>query len=75
MEAGRLEVTAPEISRQIVYLEAAVNRVAGSLIFLGLLLGGVLLYNRSAVGPAYAFWALAAIALFAGVFFVRGHRR
>ncbi len=45
MEAGNLVVQAPQMTRQVGALGSAVNRLAGSVIFIGFLLGGVLLYN------------------------------
>jgi predicted unusual protein kinase regulating ubiquinone biosynthesis (AarF/ABC1/UbiB family) len=45
VERGDLTVQAPTVSRQIVYLERAVNRLAGSLVFAAFLIGGVMLYN------------------------------
>jgi predicted unusual protein kinase regulating ubiquinone biosynthesis (AarF/ABC1/UbiB family) len=45
VERGDLTVQAPTVSRQIVYLERAVNRLTGSLVFATLLIGGVMLYN------------------------------
>jgi predicted unusual protein kinase regulating ubiquinone biosynthesis (AarF/ABC1/UbiB family) len=45
VEAGNLVVQVPQISRQVSALGSAVNKLTGSVIFVGLLLGGVLLYN------------------------------
>jgi hypothetical protein len=45
VERGDLTVQAPTVSRQIVFLERAVNRLTGSLVFATLLIGGVMLYN------------------------------
>jgi len=45
MEAGNLVVQAPQMTRQVGVLGSAVNRLTGSVVFVGLLLGGVLLYD------------------------------
>jgi predicted unusual protein kinase regulating ubiquinone biosynthesis (AarF/ABC1/UbiB family) len=45
IERGDLFVQMPQVSRQIAHLERAVTRLAGSLVFVALLLGSVLLYN------------------------------
>ena len=44
LEQGKLEVRTPELSRQITWLELAARRLAGSVIFTALLLGGLQLY-------------------------------
>ncbi len=44
MERGEVAVRTPEISRQISRLEGAVRQVAGSLLFVGFLMGGIQLY-------------------------------
>jgi predicted unusual protein kinase regulating ubiquinone biosynthesis (AarF/ABC1/UbiB family) len=45
VESGNLIVQVPQMTKQIGTLNAAVNRLTGSVIFVGLLLGGILLYN------------------------------
>lgn len=49
MEAGNLVVQIPQITHQGGALGSAVNRLAGSVIFVGLLLGGVMLFNAGNV--------------------------
>jgi len=44
-ETGGLMVQSPQISSEMHALKSAVNRLTGGIIFFGLLLGGVLLYN------------------------------
>jgi predicted unusual protein kinase regulating ubiquinone biosynthesis (AarF/ABC1/UbiB family) len=44
LEQGKLEVRTPELSRQVTWLELATRRLAGSVIFAALLLGGIQLY-------------------------------
>ena len=45
IERGDLTVQVPSISRNLTYVERAINRLAGSLIFFALLIGGILFYN------------------------------
>ena len=45
VERGDLIVQSPQISREVRSLTRSVDRLTGGIIFLGLLLGGVLLYN------------------------------
>jgi predicted unusual protein kinase regulating ubiquinone biosynthesis (AarF/ABC1/UbiB family) len=45
IERGDLTVQVPTVSRQLTYLESAVNRLTGSLIFGAFLIGSVILYN------------------------------
>ena len=45
IERGDLTVQAPAVSRQIIHLERAVNRLTGGLVFSAFLIGSVLLYN------------------------------
>jgi predicted unusual protein kinase regulating ubiquinone biosynthesis (AarF/ABC1/UbiB family) len=44
-ERGDLIVQSPQVAREVRALTRSVNRLTGGVIFLGLLLGGVLLYN------------------------------
>jgi predicted unusual protein kinase regulating ubiquinone biosynthesis (AarF/ABC1/UbiB family) len=45
IERGDLTVQVPAVSRQMIYLERAVNRLTAGLVFIGFLIGGVMLYN------------------------------
>jgi len=45
LERGEVIVEVPSVNRQIVYLERAMNRLTGSLVFTGLLVASVTLYN------------------------------
>lgn len=45
VERGDLIVQSPQISREVRALTRSVDRLTGGIIFLGLLLGGILLYN------------------------------
>ena len=44
MERGEIAVSAPEVTQKVSQLERAVRQVAGGIIFMGLLLGGIQLY-------------------------------
>jgi predicted unusual protein kinase regulating ubiquinone biosynthesis (AarF/ABC1/UbiB family) len=44
-ESGGLLVQSPQISRDMQSLNRSMNRLTGGIIFFGLLIGGVLLYN------------------------------
>lgn len=73
IERGDINFNAPQVSRQIYYLETAVNRLFLGLVFATLLFAGVLVYRVNAVEPAYIFWGLAGLALLWTAFFSRGH--
>jgi predicted unusual protein kinase regulating ubiquinone biosynthesis (AarF/ABC1/UbiB family) len=45
IERGDLTVQMPALSRQMTYLERAVNRLTGGLVFIGFLIGSVMLYT------------------------------
>ncbi|MGD0878245.1 MAG: AarF/UbiB family protein [Anaerolineales bacterium] len=45
IERGDLTVQVPTVSRQLTYLEKAVNRLTGSLVFAAFLIGSVILFN------------------------------
>jgi len=74
LERGDLTVNSPQANRQIYYLEAAVNRLFGGLVFATLLFAGVLTYRANALVPAYVFWGLSAGALLWTAFLSGGHR-
>ncbi len=73
MERGDLLVQAPQINRQLAYLERATYRLIGSLIFVSLMLGGVLLYNAGDGLFAGILLAASGIALVWTIFFAGGH--
>jgi len=73
MERGDLLVQAPQINRQLTYLEKAIYRLIGSLLFVSLMLGGVLLYNAGNGLFAGILLAASALALLWTIFFARGH--
>lgn len=43
VERGQLSVEIPEIERQLSHIEVGVRRVVAAVLFVGLLLGGILL--------------------------------
>jgi predicted unusual protein kinase regulating ubiquinone biosynthesis (AarF/ABC1/UbiB family) len=45
LERGEVIVEVPSVNRQIIYLERAMNRLTGSLVFTGLLIASATLYN------------------------------
>lgn len=73
LERGELSVNTPQMNRQMYYLESAVNRLTGSVIFAAFLFGGVLLYRSEDFVLAYTFWGLAGMSLLGMIFFARGH--
>ncbi len=68
LERGELGVDIPQIDRQIYYVEAAVNRLMGGLIFAVFAFGGVQLFDRGFSNLAYAFWGLSGAALLWTIF-------
>jgi predicted unusual protein kinase regulating ubiquinone biosynthesis (AarF/ABC1/UbiB family) len=73
LERGELNVNTPQVSRQMYFLESAVNRLTGSIMFAALLIGGVTLYRGGDTTLAYVFWVFSIIMLFWMVFRSRGH--
>ncbi|HEU0295059.1 MAG TPA: AarF/UbiB family protein [Anaerolineales bacterium] len=57
MERGDLIVQSPQMSREMRALTRAMDRLTTGVIFFGLLMGGVLLYNAGSI--AYGQWMLA----------------
>ncbi len=74
LERGELTFNAPQVTRQIYYLEIAVNRLVGGLVFATLLFAGVLVFRANDFVPAYVFWAASAIALLWTTLMGGGHR-
>jgi predicted unusual protein kinase regulating ubiquinone biosynthesis (AarF/ABC1/UbiB family) len=73
MEQGDLEVHMPRVAKQISYLERAVYRLTGSLIFGALFVGGIVLYNTESLLASGLLLGSSLIALFWTIFFARGH--
>lgn len=73
MERGNLSVQAPQVSRQVMHVEAAINRLAGVLVFAALLLGGAIVLSADpALGRALMVASILPLAW--ALFFARGHR-
>jgi predicted unusual protein kinase regulating ubiquinone biosynthesis (AarF/ABC1/UbiB family) len=73
LERGELSVNVPQVNRQIFYLEGAVNRLTGSILFAAFFFGGVLLYQGGESRLGYLFWGFSGITLLWMLFFSRGH--
>lgn len=73
LERGDLSVSVPEMNRHMYYLESALNRMTGSIMFAAFFFGGIILYQRGNPLVAYIFWALSVVTLLWMVFFSRGH--
>ena len=75
IERGDLTVQMPALSRQMTYLEKAVNRLAGSLVFAAFLIGSVMLYNAGKDSFAGILIGGAGLTLIWLIFFSRGTPR
>lgn len=73
IERGELNVQMPMVNRQISFVEQALNRLTGGLIFLGLLLAGVILYPSN-VRLAEILMGAAGLTLVYTLFFIRRRR-
>jgi len=62
-ERGDLVLQVPQVAREVRALKHSVDRLTGGVIFLGLLLGGVLLYNAGSILYAQGLWTAALISL------------
>jgi len=71
VEAGNLVVQVPQMTHQVGVLGSAVNRLAGSVVFVGLLLGGVLLINAGNVLYGEVLVASSLVTLFWTTFFIK----
>ncbi len=73
LERGELNVRMPQVSRQIYYLERAINRLSAAVLAAALLFGGAMLYRSGEALAAYLFWSLSALSLLGMAFLSRGH--
>lgn len=73
LERGELNVNMPRVNLHLSYVEGAMNRVAGALIFAVFLLSGVLLHNANDFPLSYLFWGFSFLALIWLAFFAHGH--
>lgn len=71
-ERGDLIVQSPQVVREVRSLTRSVDRLTGGIIFLGMLLGGVLLYNAGSVLYAQGMFTGALVVLLWILFFRRG---
>jgi len=69
-EKGELIVQSPQVSREVRSLARSVDRLTGGLIFAGLLIGGVMLYNAGNITYGQIMLGVALIPLL-WVFFSR----
>ena len=74
VERGELNVQMPMVNIQISYLERAMNRLTGGIVFLGLLIAGALLYDTHFMLGQILFGG-SGLALFYTLFLVRRTRR
>jgi predicted unusual protein kinase regulating ubiquinone biosynthesis (AarF/ABC1/UbiB family) len=75
IERGDITVQMPAVSRQMGFLEKAMNRVAASLVFTAFLIGSVMLYNAGKELYSLISVGCASITLIWLIFFSRGTRR
>jgi predicted unusual protein kinase regulating ubiquinone biosynthesis (AarF/ABC1/UbiB family) len=75
VERGDLTVQAPTVNRQIVYLEKAVNRLTGSLIFAAFLIASVILFNAGNILFSGIMLGCSGVTLIWMIFFSRGTPR
>jgi predicted unusual protein kinase regulating ubiquinone biosynthesis (AarF/ABC1/UbiB family) len=73
IERGDLRVQVPMVTREMQYLERAVNRLTLALIFVGLSVGGIILYTSGAVLMGEVFLGASLLTL-AWTFFVPRRR-
>jgi predicted unusual protein kinase regulating ubiquinone biosynthesis (AarF/ABC1/UbiB family) len=75
VERGDITIQVPGVSRQIVVLERAVNRLTGSVLFTALLIGGITLYGDGKELLAYILFACSGLTLIWTLFFIRSSSR
>jgi predicted unusual protein kinase regulating ubiquinone biosynthesis (AarF/ABC1/UbiB family) len=75
IERGDLTVQMPSVSRHLTYVERAINRLAGSLVFVAFLIGSVMLYNAGRILLAGILAGAAGLTLIWLLFFSRASPR
>jgi predicted unusual protein kinase regulating ubiquinone biosynthesis (AarF/ABC1/UbiB family) len=75
IERGDLTVQVPTVSRQMGYLESAVNRLTAGMVFAAFLIGSVILYNAGKDLFAVILLVCSGITLIWMIFFSRGTTR
>jgi predicted unusual protein kinase regulating ubiquinone biosynthesis (AarF/ABC1/UbiB family) len=73
LERGELNVQTPQLNRQVMFLEGALNRLVGGLFFTGLLVAGAIVYASDKLLGEVLMGA-SALPLLWSLFFSRGHR-
>jgi predicted unusual protein kinase regulating ubiquinone biosynthesis (AarF/ABC1/UbiB family) len=73
-ERGQMKMDVPRVNWQLYYLEGAVNRVFGGLLFAALLIAGVMLHRGGDTSLAYISWGMAGLSLLWSVFVAHGHQ-
>ncbi|RPH62989.1 MAG: AarF/ABC1/UbiB kinase family protein [Chloroflexi bacterium] len=72
-ERGDLSIQMPQVSRQLRFMEQALNRLVGGVVFGAFLIGGALVYSSNQLYGEILF-AASALALLWTIFLARGHR-
>jgi len=73
LERGDLNVQTPHLNRQMMFVEGALNRLSGGLIFSGMLIGGAILYSSNQLYGQILMGA-SVLPLAWMLIFARGHR-
>jgi predicted unusual protein kinase regulating ubiquinone biosynthesis (AarF/ABC1/UbiB family) len=73
MERGEMSVQVPQLSRQLSYLEQAVYRLLGGLLFATFMLAGVVLFSTGDALLGEGLVAISLAALLWTIFLARGH--
>ncbi|MFZ5880395.1 MAG: ABC1 kinase family protein [Chloroflexota bacterium] len=73
VERGELNVQMPLVNRQVAFVELAVNRLTGVLVFVGLLLAGAIVYPSNET-LAYLLMGASGAALVYALIFIRRRR-
>ncbi len=72
IERGELSVQVPQLNRQVMFIEKSLNRLAGGVIFCGLLIAGAVLYPSN-IALAQGLMVGSGLVLLWTIFFARGH--
>jgi hypothetical protein len=74
-ERGELIMQSPQVSREVQKLTRSVDRLTGGIVFLGLLIGGILLYNAGNLMYGQAMLCGALLSLLWVLFFRGGNNK
>ncbi len=75
IERGDLTVQVPAVNRQLTYIEKAIDRLSGSLVFAAFLIGSVILFNAGKNLFAGILVGCSGVTLIWMIFFNRGNAR